>query len=66
MTPTSSVPERRQLVSVRSRHRIVTAEAAEKLAVRLVRPLLRYRERCKPDGLSELARQHREFAEALE
>jgi hypothetical protein len=38
----------------------------DKLALRLVRSLERYKERWNPDDLSELARQLREFAEALE
>jgi uncharacterized protein YecE (DUF72 family) len=39
---------------------------ADKLASRLVRALERYKERCNPDDLSDLARHLREFAEALE
>ena len=38
----------------------------DKLALRLVRALERYKERWNPDELSELARHLREFAEALE
>jgi hypothetical protein len=37
-----------------------------KLAPRLVPGLERYKKRCNPDGLSEFARQMREFAESLE
>jgi hypothetical protein len=45
------------------RHKAVPTD---KLALRLVRALERYRGRWNPDDLSELARQLREFAEALE
>jgi hypothetical protein len=38
----------------------------DKLALRLVRALERYKERWNPDDLSEFARHLREFAEALE
>jgi hypothetical protein len=38
----------------------------DKLASRLVRALERYKERCNLDDLSDLARQLREFADALE
>jgi gas vesicle protein len=38
----------------------------DKLTLRLVRALERYKERWNPDDLSELARHLREFAEALE
>lgn len=38
----------------------------DKLALRLVRALERYKERWNPDDLSELARHLREFAEALD
>jgi hypothetical protein len=38
----------------------------DKLALRLVRALERYKERWNPDDLSELAQHLREFAEALE
>jgi hypothetical protein len=39
---------------------------ADKLGLRLVRVLERYKARWKPDDLAELARQLREFADALE
>ncbi len=42
------------------------AVPTDKLALRLVRALERYKERWNPDDLSELARHLREFAEALE
>jgi hypothetical protein len=38
----------------------------EKLGLRLVKVLERYKEKWKPEELSELARQLREFAESLE
>jgi hypothetical protein len=38
----------------------------DKLALRLVRALERYKERWNPDDLSELARHLREFADALD
>jgi hypothetical protein len=38
----------------------------EKLGLRLVKVLERYKEKWKPDDLSDLARQLREFADALE
>jgi hypothetical protein len=39
---------------------------AEKLRLRLLNVLERYKARWKPDDLSDLARQLREFAEALD
>lgn len=39
---------------------------ADKLALRLVRALERYKERWNPGSLAGLARQLREFADALE
>ena len=42
------------------------AVPSEKLGLRLVKSLERYKERWNPDDLSELARHLREFAEALE
>jgi hypothetical protein len=42
------------------------AVPTDKLALRLVRALERYKERWNPDDLSELARHLREFSEALE
>ena len=42
------------------------AVPTEKLGLRLVKVLERYKEKWKPDDLSDLARQLREFADALE
>jgi hypothetical protein len=42
------------------------AVPADKLALRLVRALERYKQRWNPDDLSDLARHLREFAETLE
>jgi uncharacterized protein YecE (DUF72 family) len=42
------------------------AVPADRLGLRLVRSLERYKERWNPKELSELARQLREFADALE
>jgi gas vesicle protein len=50
----------------KKRPRRQKAVAADKLAGRLLTALERWRERWHPDELSELARQLREFADALE
>jgi len=50
----------------KKRPRRSKAVPTEKLGLRLVKVLERYKEKWKPDDLSDLARQLREFADALE